>query len=334
LDIDGRVRAPGDSGAGNEEGLLSVAFPPNYAAKGWFYVYYTKNDGNNVVSRFRLLNANQADPNSEQQIITFDHPTHTNHNGGQIVFGPDGYLYIGTGDGGSGGDPNNNGQNPTALLGKLLRIHTEIIPPANIQTPFEYYLPLVSFDSPPGPMAYRIPADNPFVGQPGYRAEIWALGLRNPWRFSHDRQTGALYLADVGQENWEEINYQPPIAQGGGGENYGWRRMEGMHCYPPGSNCNPAGLTLPVAEYANTNNPCASVSGGYVYRGAAYPELHGIYLYADYCMGTIWGLGFENGWQTHLFNENEGGITSFGENQAGELFAVDRAGGVFRVTVP
>lgn len=335
LDIRSNVLAPGDPGAGNEEGLLSVAFPPGYAAKDYFYVYYTKNDSNNVVSRFHLLDANRADPDSEEPILQLSHPVNHNHNGGQIAFGPDGYLYVGTGDGGGGGDPNNNAQNPGVLLGKLLRIDTEFGPPANTAAPYVYYFPIIQTSGTATPPTYRIPPDNPFVGQAGYRPEIWALGLRNPWRFSHDRQTGALYIGDVGQGNWEEIDYQPPIAQGGGGENYGWRIMEALHCYPPGANCNTAGLTLPIQEYANTNNPCASVTGGYVYRGTDYPGLQGIYVYTDYCMGQIWGLAREGGvWENHRFDPTETGITSFGEDQDGELYAVDRNEGIYRITVP
>ena len=331
LDINGRVRGPGDANAGNEEGLLSVAFPPNYAVKGYFYVYYTNLAGNNVVARYHLTSQNQADPNSEEIILTFNHPNATNHNGGQIAFGPDGYLYIATGDGGGGGDPNNNAQNPASLLGKILRIDPEPAVQPNLSGLNLNYLPATFHTSSLPAAEYKIPLSNPFVFQAGYRAEIWALGFRNPWRFSFDRQTGDLYIADVGQNEYEEIDFQ--AAGFSGGANYGWRVMEGTHCFNP-SNCSSAGFVLPVFEYPHTLGAC-SVTGGNVYRGSSEPELQGIYLFADYCNGNIWGLVRENNvWENHLFSANENHISSFGEDQAGNLYAVDKDGAVFLVSVP
>lgn len=333
LDIGSRVRSPADGPDRNEEGLLGLAFPPQYAQKGYFYVYYTRNSGNNVVSRFHLINPNQADPQSEEPVLVLDHPTYGNHNGGQIAFGPDGYLYIGTGDGGGGGDPFNNAQNRASLLGKILRIDTEFATQADVVLAEEnIYLPFMFSPGSGSPPMYLVPPDNPFVSQPAYRAEIWAYGMRNPWRFSFDRQTGELFIGDVGQGSWEEIDYQ--AADDPGGRNYGWRLMEGSHCYNP-ANCSTAGLTLPIWEYSESGAACASVTGGYVYRGSDFPALHGIYLFTDYCGGRIQGLGRESGaWQQHDFMISEPWITSFGEDEAGELYAVNRSGAVYQVTVP
>ena len=289
LDITDRVRSP-YNGGGNEEGLLSVAFPPGFpSTRPYFYVYYTLQDGNNQVSRFYLSgNPKLADPGSEEKILELAHPTYSNHNGGQLAFGPDGYLYIGTGDGGSGGDPNGNAQNTDSLLGKLLRIDVEFMKTVQSSGNFINYLPIITKNSPEPPdgQAYRIPADNPFVGVAGYRGEIWAVGLRNPWRFSFDRLTGDLYIGDVGQNTWEEVDFQPFSSSGGG--NYGWNIMEGLECYNT-STCSTSGLTLPILTY-QTNVEGCSVSGGYVYRGSNIPGLQGIYLLGDYCSGKIWGL--------------------------------------------
>ena len=285
-----------------ERGLLGVAFPPGYAEKGYFYVNYTNSDGNTRVSRFRVTeNLNIADPVSEEILPEVDQPR-TNHNGGQIAFGPmDGYLYIGLGDGGGGGDPYRNGQNPESLLGKLLRIDVEA-----------------------GISPYALPASNPYTQTAGYRGEIWALGLRNPWRFSFDRQTGDLYIADVGQATWEEINFQP--AESAGGENYGWNIniMEGRHCFNAES-CDTDGLTLPVVEYPHGIGDC-SVTSGFVYRGDGHPRMAGIYFYDDYCSGKVWGMRQVDGkWQSVLLVDTEfdGGITSFGEEEAGNLYVTN-----------
>ena len=288
-----------------EQGLLSVAFPPGFTAKRYFYVNYTRTpDGATVVARYRVSagNANAADPASEEVVLTILQPF-SNHNGGQLAFGPDGYLYIGMGDGGSGGDPLNNGQTPGTLLGKLLRIDVES-----------------------GAVPYGIPPTNPFLGIAGYRPEIWALGLRNPWRFSFDRLTGDLYIGDVGQGAVEEVDVQP--AGSPGGQNYGWNIMEGGGCYNS-TTCNAAGLTLPIATYDHTQG--CSITGGMVYRGPGFPDLQGIYFYGDFCNGRIWGLR-KNGarWETAVLLDAGNpplNITTFGEDESGNLYVVNYANG-------
>lgn len=326
LDISDHVRS------GGEEGLLSVAFPPDYAQRKRFYVYYTQTDGDNVVARFRTsTNPDLADTASEQQILELPHPIQSNHNGGQLAFGPDGYLYIGPGDGGGGGDPYGNAQNPASLLGKILRIDVEgQIPTTPPSQAYKVYLPLISSDT---GLPYSVPPDNPFFAQPGYRPEIWAMGLRNPWRFSFDRTTGDLYIADVGQNEWEEVNFQP--ASSAGGENYGWNTLEGSHCYSPASGCTPpANYSPPVAEYphgANDSNGC-SITGGFVYRGATYTDMQNIYFYADFCQGKIWGLQFENSaWQSQLLLDTDYQPSSFGEDESGEVYLVRLSGQIYRL---
>ena len=291
--------------AGGEQGLLSVAFPPGFAAKGHFYVNYTRApDGATVVARYRVSagDANVADPASEEVILTIPQPF-ANHNGGQLAFGPDNNLYIGMGDGGSGGDPLGNGQNPGALLGKLLRIDVES-----------------------GTVPYGVPADNPFVGNANFLPEIWALGLRNPWRFSFDRGTGDLYIGDVGQGTFEEIDFQP--AGSPGGQNYGWNIMEGESCYPPGTvGCNRTGLALPVFVYDHSLG--CSVTGGHVYRGSAFPSLQGVYLFGDLCSTRIWGIR-KNGaaWDNAILADNTTlTITTFGEDESGNVYVVNYANG-------
>jgi glucose/arabinose dehydrogenase len=306
LDITSRVQS-----GGAEQGLLSVAFPPGYGTKGYFYVYYTRlSDSANVIARYRLSGVDRADAGSETVILPMA-DTQANHNGGIMVFGRDGYLYVGTGDGGGGGDTDNNAQNRSVLLGKILRLDVESAPS-------------------PGQM-YVIPATNPNLG-PGTRREIWAYGLRNPWRISFDRQTGDLYIADVGQGAREEVDFQP--AASAGGENYGWRVMEGTQCYPPGSSCDPSGLTPPVVDYSHALG--CSVTGGYVYRGTAYPRMRGVYFYGDYCSGRLWGLTRDGGtWTSQELLATGPSISSFGEDEAGELFLVDYgAGAILRVTDP
>jgi uncharacterized protein (TIGR03437 family) len=290
LDITNRVQCCG------ERGLLSVAFPPNFATSGRFYVYYVDGFGTLVISRFRMgASPDAADPSSETILLRIDHGFAANHNGGQLAFGPDGYLYAGTGDGGGGGDPLGNGQNTTALLGKLLRID-------------------VSAD------AYTVPASNPFVNRSGVRPEIWAYGVRNPWRFSFDRSTGDLYVGEVGQNLYEEVDVQP--AGDPGGENYGWNVMEGFHCYAQAA-CSQAGLTLPVAEYTHDSGDC-SVTGGYVYRGGRYPALQGFYLYADYCTGRMRALSRTGSvWQSSVVLAPGFSISTFGQDEAGELYVAD-----------
>jgi glucose/arabinose dehydrogenase len=287
--------------SGGERGLLGLAFPPGFATKQHFYVYYTNPAGDIVIARYRVsaTNADAADAGSEQIVITVPHPTNSNHNGGQLNFGPsDGFLYAGTGDGGSGGDPPNNAQNTNVLLGKIIRLDVET----------------------GNPTTYTVPPTNPFVGRTGFRPEIWAYGVRNPWRFSFDRQTKDLYIADVGQGNYEEIDFQPAASTGG--ENYGWRIMEGFHCYPPGTTtCDQTGLTLPVIEYDHSAGDC-SVTGGYVYRGGAFPRMQGLYFYGDFCSGRIWGLRrVSSAWQSALLLDTSFQITAFGEDEAGNLYA-------------
>lgn len=327
LNISDQVLSP-SSGGGGEEGLLSVAFPPGYGPnKPYFYVYYTNLDGDNQVSRFHLgANPNQADPGSEELILYLNHPRHRNHNGGQLLFGPDGTLYIGTGDGGGGGDPDENAQNPASLLGKLLRIAVEPGNSGPLPGDQLVFLPRVLNKSTGTPQlrAYTIPPDNPFVNTPGFRGEIWALGLRNPWRFSFDRQTDDLYIGDVGQNAWEEIDFQP--GDSAGGENYGWNILEGLVCYLV-PNCDNSGMTSPVQVYSHGSGNC-SVTGGFVYRGSSEPGLQGIYFYADYCSGKLWGLVNETGtWSSKELADTTYNISSFGEDRAGEIYLVDHDGG-------
>ena len=306
LDISTRVLS------GGEQGLLGLAFPPGFATSGRFYVNYTRiQDGATVIARFlRTVNPNVADNTSEVVLLVIPQPF-ANHNGGQLAFGPDGFLYIGMGDGGSGGDPQNNAQNPALLLGKMLRIDVESTPD-------------------PG-LPYAIPPTNPFLDNAAYRGEIWALGLRNPWRFSFDRQTGDLYIADVGQNLFEEVNFQPATSPGG--ENYGWRIMEGAHCFIDPA-CSSTGLVLPVAEYSH--GPECSITGGFVYRGPAFPRIQGVYIYADFCSGKFWGLQRVGAdWQNALLLTGPPSISSFGEDEAGNLYAADLAAGiVYEVVAP
>ena len=293
---------------GYEQGLLGLAFHPDYVNNGRFFVNYTRGDGATVIAEFAVdpANPNRALPESERVLLTIAQP-YRNHNGGQLKFGPDGYLYIGTGDGGSADDPPNNGQRTDTLLGKMLRIDVN------------------NDNGDP----YAIPADNPFVADSAVRDEIWATGLRNPWRFSFDRETGDLYIADVGQNMWEEINFQPAASTGG--ENYGWRIFEASHCYL--DDCATPGLTPPIFEYNHEGGHC-SVTGGYVYRGEAHPELYGNYFLADYCSGQLWRMvQTENGWNTAVINNVGFLVSSFGEDASGELYIIDQgAGAVYRLT--
>jgi glucose/arabinose dehydrogenase len=288
-----------DSSAG-ERGLLGLAFAPDYATSGLFYVAHTAPGPAGVVRRFRVsADPNRADPGSGELVLSMADPA-GNHNGGMIAFGPDGYLWIGTGDGGSAGDPWDNAQNPNSLLGKMLRIDVATRP-------------------------YRIPAGNPWADRPGARPELWAIGLRNPWRFSFDRVTGELWVGDVGQFQWEEIDVEDP--RRGGGLNYGWRTLEARHCYSPKSGCDAAGLHLPVYEYGHDRG--CSVTGGYVYRGQAIAGLRGHYLFSDYCRGTVWALSrpAEGGAAVALLLESQRSISSFGEDNRGELYLCDHRQG-------
>lgn len=296
LDISRRIAS------NSERGLLSLAFHPNYSENGYFYVNYSNRAGDTVIARFQVgKNAHQANARSEKKLLTIAQP-YANHNGGQLQFGPDGYLYIGTGDGGAAGDPKDNGQDRTTLLGAILRIDVDAGEP------------------------YAIPTSNPFVAERDVRPEIWAYGLRNPWRFSFDRATGDVFIADVGQNAYEEVNYQ--AAQSAGGENYGWNSMEGLHCYL--ENCDQVGLTLPILEYDHSQG--LSITGGYVYRGDAVPSLYGAYIYGDFVSGKIWrAFPDEAGqWQAELVLDSTLNISSFGEDEAGELYVVDFSGGIYR----
>jgi glucose/arabinose dehydrogenase len=299
---------------GGEQGLLGLAFHPDYASNGRFYINYTNAAGHTKIVRYQVssTDADSANPASADTVMTISQP-YSNHNGGMLALGPDGYLYIGMGDGGSGGNPENRAQSDTTLLGKMLRIDVNV------------------------PSGYAVPPDNPFVGLPP-RDEIWAKGMRNPWRFSFDRLTGDLYIGDVGQNLWEEVDYQPASSQGG--ENYGWRIMEGNHCYNPPNNCDTTGLRRAVHEYGHGLG--CSISGGYVYRGCAIPSLRGTYFFADYCTNHIWSFRY-NGSDTSEFQERTndlapggglsiGSISSFGEDADGELYITDLSGGeVFKI---
>lgn len=310
LDIRDRVGS-----SGSEQGLLGLAFAPDYSRGGHFFVNYTDRRGDTVISRFSVTqNPDVADPRSEFPVLKLQQPA-ANHNGGMLLFGPDGYLWIGTGDGGAANDRFGNGQNPDTLLGKMLRLDVTSNP-----------------DVP-----YQIPPDNPWItadwNGADVRDEVWAVGLRNPWRYSFDRATGDLWIADVGQNLYEEINVVPAGAPGG--LNFGWPIMEGLHCFPQTANCEHPGLVVPVAEYAHGAGDC-SVTGGYVYRGAQFPAMTGVYLYGDYCSGKIWGLvpaedGW--GWRSVLLLESGLNISSFGEDEAGEVYVVDLRGAVYQVVV-
>jgi hypothetical protein len=297
LDVSGLISG---GVSGQERGLLGMAFPPDYATSGVFYIDYTAANGDVVVARYHV----SADPNvantSGQPLLTIPHSSATNHNGGQLNFGPDGMLYIAVGDGGGGGDPNNNAQNLNVLLGKILRIDVA------------------------GSGAYAIPPDNPYVSTAGARDEIWAYGLRNPWRFSFDRTTGDMFIADVGQELYEEVDLQN--AGSAGGQNYGWRRMEGAHCFKPSTGCNTGGLTLPVIEYTHDGGNC-SISGGYRYRGAS-AGFDGTYVYGDFCSGRIWGATQNGGqWSSSELLDTSIYISTFGEGSDGQLYLADYYGG-------
>jgi glucose/arabinose dehydrogenase len=302
LDIRDRVSS------GGERGLLGLAFDPAYGSNGRFVVHYTDLNGNTRLSVFHVsADPDRADPASETIVLAVQQPF-SNHNGGQILFGPDGHLYLGLGDGGGAGDPEGNGQKITDLLADILRLDlssgTSAVPPA----------------------------DNPFVGRTDAEPAIWSYGLRNPWRFSFDRATGDLYIADVGQSAWEEVDVATAAAGIGKGVNYGWNRMEGAHCYAA-SACDTTGLALPVLEYDHGQG--CSIIGGYVYRGAAIPALQGHYFYSDYCNGWVRSFRLQDGqavekaqWPTLAPG---GPVLSFGEDQAGELYVLSANGTVFRI---
>ncbi len=289
LNIDDRV-----NDSSNEMGLLGLAFHPNYTQNGYFYLNYTGSGGDTFISRFQVSDdPNLANPSSEVNLLRINQP-YPNHNGGTLQFGPDGFLYAGLGDGGAAGDPMGNGQSLGTLLGKILRLDVDSAEP------------------------YIVPADNPFGN------EIWAYGLRNPWRISFDTLTGDLYIGDVGQNQWEEIDYLP--AGSPGGTNFGWNFREGNHEFKEGD--GPGDLVDPIVEYSHREGGC-SVTGGYVYRGSM-PEWNGIYLYGDYCSGYIWGLiNSDSGWREQLLFDMDINITSFGQDEAGEVYLVGDNGGVY-----
>ncbi|MCF8233256.1 MAG: PQQ-dependent sugar dehydrogenase [Bacteroidales bacterium] len=303
LDITDRVTS------GGEQGLLGLAFHPDYSSNGYFYVNYTDNSGNTSISRFSVSGSNpdSALPLSEMQLLSVEQPF-TNHNGGNLLFGPDSYLYIGLGDGGSGGDPQNNAQDLSVYLGKMLRIDVD------------------------GGNPYGIPADNPFVDEPEALDEIWAWGLRNPWRFSFDAETGDLWTADVGQNAYEEVNFQPAASDGG--ENYGWRCYEGTHEYNT-SGCGPASdYTFPAFEYAHDTSGGCSVTGGVVYRGSNYPGMAGHYFFSDYCNDKLWSLtGSEGDWEVHYHGQFGGNsFSAFGEDVNGEIYIAGiQSGIIYRI---
>ncbi len=301
LNLAGRIST------GGEQGLLGLAFHPGYATNGLFVVNYTDTGGDTKISLFRVSSdPDVADPNSEQVLLEVTQPF-GNHNGGMIAFGPqDGMLYIGMGDGGSAGDPQNHAQRHNSLLGKMLRLGVS----ASGQV--------------------SVPADNPFVGESGTRPEIWSLGLRNPWRFSFDRQTGDLYIADVGQDAREEVNVTGGTASRAA--NFGWKVMEGLACYQS-SSCNQQGLTLPVLEYPRAEG--CSITGGFVYRGSAIADLAGTYFYGDYCRGWVRSFRWSGGTTTEPQEWAElapgGALVSFGEDAAGELYVLGQNGRVARI---
>jgi glucose/arabinose dehydrogenase len=302
LDISGEVLV------GGEQGLLGLTFDPEYASNGRFVVHYSDQAGDTHLSIFNVSsNPDIADPATERLILTADQP-YSNHNGGQVLFGPDGFLYLGLGDGGSANDPEGRAQNLGDLLGSILRLDVH------------------------SGTSYAIPPDNPFVGQAGIQPENWSYGLRNPWRFSFDRATGDLYIADVGQNQFEEVDVAPASTGSAKGVNYGWNIMEGAHCLNGGS-CDQTGLTPPTFEYDHSQG--CSITGGYVYRGSAIPALQGLYLFGDYCSGWVRSFRYQAGAAAELTDwptlRPGGAITSFGEDAAGELYVLVQGGSVFKI---
>lgn len=301
LDISTRVST------GSEQGLLGLAFDPSYASTGRFVVHYTDVAGDTRLSSFQVSgDADIADPGTEVVILAADQP-YDNHNGGQVLFGPDGFLYLGLGDGGSAGDPEGRGQDLSDLLGSILRIDVPISAP------------------------YTVPPDNPFVGVAGASPEVWSYGLRNPWRFSFDRATGDLYIGDVGQGQFEEVDISLAADGAGKGVNYGWNRMEGAHCFSSG--CDPSGLALPALEYDHREG--CSITGGYVYRGSTVPALQGLYFFSDWCGGWVRSFRYSGGSATELTEwpslRTGGIIVSFGEDAAGELYVIESGGRVSKI---
>jgi glucose/arabinose dehydrogenase len=293
---------------GDEQGLLGLAFPPDYGTTGRFVVHYTDTSGDTRLSVFQVsIDPDLADQSSEQVILSATQPF-PNHNGGQALFGPDGFLYLGLGDGGGANDPGGRGQDRSDLLGSILRIDVQ------------------------SGTSYTVPPDNPFVGQPAVRPEIWSYGLRNPWRFSFDRANGDLYIGDVGQNEVEEVDVAAATDGAGKGLNYGWSIMEGDRCLG-GGQCDQTGLTLPTLTY-NHHEGC-SVTGGYVYRGSAIPALQGLYFYGDFCQRWIHSFRYAAGNATEVTDwpslQPASSLTSFGEDAAGELYVLESSGRVSRI---
>ena len=324
LDIRDRVHKP--LYPGDEMGLLGFAFDPDYIENNYIYVHYNDKDDNTIVSRFEVENG-IANKLSEKNILKLQQP-YMNHNGGTIAFGKDGYLYIGLGDGGSAGDPENRAQDLTNLFGSILRID-------------------VNTDS-----NYLIPKDNPFVSIDNVKSEIWSYGLRNPWRFSFDKLSGDMIIGDVGQYLWEEINFE--LFPNKGGKNYGWNIMEGNHCYPEETECSSDNLTMPIFEYPNNANYAktlfgikqpnmdgCSITGGYVYRGDVLKNMYGKYIFGDYCTGKIWSIVIDENGFNNLINhtdsimksigKKEFYLSSFGENNKGEIFIIDYNGTIYQL---
>ena len=303
LDIRNKVKY------GTELGLLGLAFHPDYKNNGYFYVNYTASDPlRSVIARYTVRSKNRNSANKKSELILFQlNQPYSNHNGGQLAFGPDDYLYIALGDGGSGGDPHNNGQSKSSFLGKILRIDVNCTS---------------------GNKNYCIPPENPFAGNSqGYKEEIYAYGLRNPWRFSFDPVTGWMWAGDVGKNSWEEIDIIEK------GKNYGWRIMEGNHCYNPSSDCDTSGLTLPIWEYGHDDTGNCSITGGYMYRGSQFPELYGKYIYGDYCSGSVWTLSYDgtNTATNKLLLTADIEISSFGIDRDNEMYICDLNGKVYKL---
>ncbi len=312
---------------GDERGLLGFAFHPDHENNKKFYINYIDNDGHTIVSEFIAQSKYKADHNSERVLLKLEQP-YGNHNGGHIEFGNDGYLYIAIGDGGAAGDPLDSGQDLTSLFGKVIRIDINGSP-------------------------YSIPKSNPFYGIKNAREEIWAWGLRNVWRFSFDKKTGDIYYGDVGQNKWEEVNFEP--ASSSGGNNYGWRQMEASYCFEPKENCKRDGMVLPIIEYPNDayhpafalgrknqlNVEGCSVTGGYVYRGKKLKGFEGVYFFGDYCSGNIWSFKVKDGKANEFKNRTEeiniadgeftNYISSFGQDADGEIYIVDYNGAVYKI---
>ena len=321
LNIRHRVHQP--KMPGDERGLLGFALHPKYSKNGRIFVNYVSKKDSTVISEYEVdLKTRMANSNNEKIILKFKQP-YSNHNGGQLAFGPEGFLYIAVGDGGYAGDPNENGQNLENIFGTILRIDVDGKPP------------------------YEIPVDNPFLNEKKTKGEIYCYSLRNAWRFSFDAETGDLYIGDVGQSSWEEIDYLPANSSGA---NFGWNKMEGTHCYPPGEECEKDGLELPIFEYPNNANfmktligwdqnnaQGCSVTGGYVYRGSQFPELYDHYIFGDYCTGKVWSFTVKNGtsqnyaeWKITGLDEDLY-LSSFGEDGKGELYIVNHTGSIYKI---